>query len=91
MLPSGDLGRFEGDCLDFLMRSLHSLCRGKNHTDYLTSLFSNENEPTLIEFPSIVSEYSDVFPEDLPGLPPIREIEFAIDLVRGASSISIPL
>ena len=90
MLLSGDLGHFEGDRLDFSMRSLHSLCRGKNYNDYLTSLFSNEDEPTLIEFPPIVSEYSDVFPEDLLGLTLIHEIEFAIDLVPGTHSISIP-
>ena len=71
------------------MRSLHSLCRGKNHVDYLASLFSDENELILIEFPPVVCEYTDVFPEDLPGLPPIREIEFSIDLVPGTSPILI--
>jgi hypothetical protein len=29
----------------------------------------------------IVSEYPDVFPEELPGMPPDREIEFVIELV----------
>jgi hypothetical protein len=28
-----------------------------------------------------VSEYPDVFPEELPGMPPDREIEFVIELV----------
>lgn len=28
----------------------------------------------------VVKEYPDVFPEDLPGMPPDREIEFSIDL-----------
>ncbi|XP_024981748.1 uncharacterized protein LOC112518329 [Cynara cardunculus var. scolymus] len=36
----------------------------------------------------VVSEYLDVFPDDLPGIPPVREIEFTIDLVPGASPIS---
>ena len=30
----------------------------------------------------------DVFPDELPGLPPLREVEFSIDLVPGASPIS---
>ena len=30
----------------------------------------------------------DVFPEDLPGLPPEREIEFDIDLIPGTTPIS---
>lgn len=30
-----------------------------------------------------------MFPEEFPGLPPDREIEFDIDLVEGAKSISM--
>ena len=37
----------------------------------------------------VVSEFPEVFPEDICELPPEREIEFAIDLVPGASPISI--
>jgi hypothetical protein len=36
----------------------------------------------------IVSEFPGVFPEDLPRLPPDREIEFSIDLLPGSSPIS---
>ncbi|RVW57618.1 Transposon Tf2-11 polyprotein [Vitis vinifera] len=36
----------------------------------------------------IVKEYPDVFPEDLPGLPPEREVEFTIDLVPGTGPMS---
>ena len=36
----------------------------------------------------IVCEYLDVFPENLPGLPPKREIEFAIDLLPGTEPVS---
>ena len=38
----------------------------------------------------MVREYEDVFPEELPGLPPPREIEFSIELVPGTQPISIP-
>jgi len=37
----------------------------------------------------VVQEFMDVFPDDIPGLPPKREIEFAIDLIPGASPVSI--
>jgi hypothetical protein len=30
---------------------------------------------------SIVEEFMDVFPEELPGMPPEREVEFYIDLI----------
>ena len=35
-----------------------------------------------------MSEFPEVFPEDLPGLPPDREIEFSIDLLLGSGPIS---
>ncbi|XP_017428965.1 uncharacterized protein LOC108337039 [Vigna angularis] len=38
---------------------------------------------------SVVSEFLDVFPEEIPGLPPPREVEFSIDIVSGAGPISI--
>jgi hypothetical protein len=34
-----------------------------------------------------VSEFPDVFPEELPGMPPDREIEFVIELVPGTAPI----
>ena len=37
----------------------------------------------------VVNEFCDVFPKDLPGLPPDREIEFEIELAPGTEPISI--
>ena len=37
---------------------------------------------------SVVNEFPDVFPDELPGLPPDREIEFSIDLIPGAEPVS---
>jgi hypothetical protein len=37
---------------------------------------------------SVVCEFSDVFPEDLPGLPPERDVEFVIELKPGTTPIS---
>ncbi|KAL0554785.1 hypothetical protein IC582_008713 [Cucumis melo] len=36
----------------------------------------------------VVRDYPDVFPEELPGLPPHREVEFAIELEPGTVPIS---
>ncbi|CAH9146572.1 unnamed protein product [Cuscuta epithymum] len=38
----------------------------------------------------VVCKYPDVFPKDLPGLPPDREIEFVIEVEPGTKPISIP-
>ena len=37
---------------------------------------------------AVVNEYQDVFPEELPGLPPEREVDFGIDLLPGTAPIS---
>ncbi|GJU56753.1 putative reverse transcriptase domain-containing protein [Tanacetum coccineum] len=36
----------------------------------------------------IVRDFPEVFPEDLPGLPPTRQVEFQIDLVPGAAPVA---
>jgi hypothetical protein len=36
---------------------------------------------------SVVCEFSNVFPDELPGLPPDRDVEFGIELVLGTAPI----
>ncbi|GKD38659.1 putative reverse transcriptase domain-containing protein [Tanacetum coccineum] len=36
----------------------------------------------------VVREFPKVFPKDLPGLPPIRQVEFQIDLISGAAPVA---
>jgi hypothetical protein len=48
--------------------------------------FSMESR-TIAEVP-VVCGYPDVLPEELPGMPPDRDIEFAIDLIPGTAPIS---
>ena len=38
---------------------------------------------------SVVKEFIDIFLEELPGLPPEREVEFSIELILGMNPISI--
>ena len=47
-----------------------------------------KTRPSVFDIPT-VSDFSDVFPEELPGLPPHREIDFSIDVVPGATPASI--
>lgn len=37
----------------------------------------------------VVNEYPEIFPDDVSGLPPEREIEFSIDLMLGTRPISM--
>jgi hypothetical protein len=50
------------------------------------------NDPMMFnlttESISVVEEFMDVFPEELPGMPPEREVEFYIDLIPGTAPIA---
>jgi len=49
---------------------------------------ANAIRPLTVEEIPVVCEFPDVFPEDLLGLPPDRDIEFKIDLILGTTPIS---
>ena len=56
---------------------------------YLASIVDKQKEDKLrIEEVPVVREYVEVFPEELPGLPPDRTIEFEIELIPGTGPIS---
>ncbi|XP_052206818.1 uncharacterized protein LOC127811150 [Diospyros lotus] len=62
---------------------------GKGAYGYLACVQEDNKKVELGEV-AIVRDFPDVFPEDLPGLPPYREIELAIDVLPGIDPISIP-
>ncbi|WVZ84634.1 hypothetical protein U9M48_031642 [Paspalum notatum var. saurae] len=47
----------------------------------------NAIDATALENIRVVSEFPDVFPDSLPGMPPERDIEFSIELVPGTAPI----
>src|SRR3954467_5368975 len=48
----------------------------------------NDGVAPLIEEVRAVCEFPDVFPEELPGIPPVRAIDFVIELEPGTQPIS---
>ncbi|GKG25991.1 hypothetical protein Tco_0399137, partial [Tanacetum coccineum] len=48
----------------------------------------DKSEKKRLEDVPIVQDFPDVFPEDLPGLPLTRQVEFQIYLIPGAASIA---
>jgi hypothetical protein len=45
-------------------------------------------QTTILAKIPVVCEFPDVFPNELPGLPPNRDVEFAIELILGTPPIS---
>lgn len=46
---------------------------------------------SLIKSIVMVPEFMDVFPADLPCVPPIKDIDFSVDVELGTKPTSIPL
>ncbi|KAB2604721.1 hypothetical protein D8674_040673 [Pyrus ussuriensis x Pyrus communis] len=52
----------------------------KGYQGYLTHVVLNDVAPSSVEDMRVVRHFPNVFPDDLPGLPPDRDVEFTIDL-----------
>ncbi|TYK04587.1 ty3-gypsy retrotransposon protein [Cucumis melo var. makuwa] len=64
-------------------------CSRKEGTwSILASIVDTREVDVSLSSEPVVRDYPDVFPEELPGLPPHREIEFAIELEPGTVPIS---
>ncbi|GKD61114.1 putative reverse transcriptase domain-containing protein [Tanacetum coccineum] len=48
----------------------------------------DKSEKKRLKEVPIVQDFPEVFPEDLPGLPPTRQVEFQIDLVPSAAPVA---
>ena len=62
----------------------------RGYKGYLAVVKDTKVEMGTVKNVPVVCEFSDVFPEELPGLPPEREIELCIDVVPGTDPISMP-
>ena len=91
-LPSGETlsihGEKNGTPLSIIScMKAHKFLR-KGHTAILALISEKPSEEKQLEDIPIVRDFSEVFPEDLPGLPPPRQVEFRIDLTPGAAPIA---
>ncbi|GJX57896.1 hypothetical protein Tco_0289286 [Tanacetum coccineum] len=53
-----------------------------------TQVMEKKSEEKQLEDIPIVREFLEVFLEDLPGLPPVHQVEFQIDLIQGAAPVA---
>ena len=51
------------------------------------NMLEKENKPSLEDF-IVLHDFRDLFVDEIPKLPPRREIDFSIDLLPGSTSIS---
>ncbi|EYU31709.1 hypothetical protein MIMGU_mgv1a024293mg, partial [Erythranthe guttata] len=77
-----------GNKRDVLNSSMNWL-RTSKRSNILLSILADEVGSTSKDLPHVVCNFSDVFPEDLHGVAPHREVEFSIDLIPGTTPISM--
>nr|GFB00347.1 putative reverse transcriptase domain-containing protein [Tanacetum cinerariifolium] len=53
-----------------------------------TKTIKDKSEEKRLENVPIVRDFFEVFLEDLPGLPPTRQVEFQIDLIHGVALVA---
>ena len=93
-IPNNDEFRFRGDKSSIPLNLIYATIARKmfrrRSRGYLAVVRKVEAETGVVKNVPVVCEFHDVFLEELPGLPPEREIEFCIDVVPGTDPISIP-
>nr|KYP32923.1 hypothetical protein KK1_046284 [Cajanus cajan] len=71
-----------------LSKSISKFSWGKVQ-GYLILSSMEANEEVDLKNIAVVQNFPEVFPNDIPGLPPDREVEFSIDLMPGTGPISM--
>ncbi|KAI3815594.1 hypothetical protein L1987_15268 [Smallanthus sonchifolius] len=88
-LPSGDTLVMFGEkpCrgLQLMSFTLAQKYLRKKYVAFLAHVVDTKDKGKKLQDIPIIRDFPEVFPEDLPGLPPPRQVEFRIDLVPGAT------
>ncbi|GJZ12258.1 putative reverse transcriptase domain-containing protein [Tanacetum coccineum] len=67
----------------YIQRGCHAIL-----AQILVKKTRDKSKEKRLEDVPIVQDFLEVFPEDLPGLPPAQQVEFQIDLVLGAAPVA---
>ncbi|GKB98734.1 putative reverse transcriptase domain-containing protein [Tanacetum coccineum] len=55
---------------------------------FIAQVMEKKSDERRLEDIPVVREFLEVFPKNLPGLPPVRQVEFQIDLMPGAAPVA---
>ncbi|GJU55577.1 putative reverse transcriptase domain-containing protein [Tanacetum coccineum] len=60
----------------------------RGHQLFVAHVTEKEPKEKRLEDVPMIRDFPEVFPDDLPGLPPPRQVEFKIELVPGAAPVA---
>ncbi|GKA26937.1 reverse transcriptase domain-containing protein [Tanacetum coccineum] len=73
----------------FTQEELPVVGYGMTHQDWnVVTVMEKKSDEKRVEDIPVVREFLKVFPEDLPGLPPVRQVEFQINLIPGTTPVA---
>ncbi|GKC61302.1 hypothetical protein Tco_1088900, partial [Tanacetum coccineum] len=55
---------------------------------FIAQVMEKKSDDKRLEDIPVFREFLEIFPKDLPGLPPVRQVEFQIDLIPGAAPVA---
>ncbi|KAI3827638.1 hypothetical protein L1987_01718 [Smallanthus sonchifolius] len=91
-LPNGEILSVQGEKSGVTLKMINCMKARrylrKGYCVFLAHVIEKKPEKRRLEDIPIVKDYPEVFNEDLPGLPPPRQVEFRIDLVPGAAPVA---
>ena len=80
---------FRGEKHDALPQTVHDSRWSGHLMGWLASLTLEDEGRQDLSLPWVISEYENVFLDELPGLPPHRDVDFVIELHPSTSPISM--
>ncbi|KAJ0777140.1 putative DNA/RNA polymerase superfamily [Helianthus annuus] len=63
-------------------------CLRKQYFAFLAHIVEQKGKGKSVSDIPVVCDFPDFFPEDLPGLPPPRSVDFRIDLIPGSTPVA---
>jgi hypothetical protein len=60
----------------------------KKYYAFVAQVGDTKEKEKEVKDVAVVRDFPDVFPKDLPGVPPSRQVEFRIDLIPGAAPVA---
>ncbi|XP_020997198.1 uncharacterized protein LOC110280479 [Arachis duranensis] len=88
-MPEGENGSVVAT--GYYLNSVMVHCSGEECQGYILLAANALGDAQNLDQISVVRDFPEVFPKDIPEFPPQREIEFAIELVSGPGPVSIAL
>ena len=87
--PNNVCVMFQRDKHDALPQAMYDSRWHEQLMVWLASLTLEDKARQELGLPRVVYKYEDVFPDELPGLPPQRDVDFTIELHLSTSPISM--